>query len=60
MHVRDSSITIGVSNGDFILKHLQLDCPTNLKNHDIPNSSYASKSDFTVQGTVACDIQVYF
>lgn len=59
MHVRDSSITIGVSNDDFILKKLQLDHPSNLQNHDIPNS-YASKSDFTVQGTVTCDTQGYF
>ena len=60
MHVRDSSITIGVRNGDFILKQLQLHCPTNLQNHDIPNSSYASRSDFTVQGTVTCHTRGYF
>jgi hypothetical protein len=57
--LRESSIPVGISNGDFILKQLQLDCPTNLQNHDIPNS-YASKSDFTVQGTVTCDTQGYF
>jgi hypothetical protein len=48
IHVRDSYITTVVSNGDFVLKPLQLDRPTNLQNHDIPNS-YGSKSDFTVQ-----------
>jgi hypothetical protein len=36
MDVRESSITIGVSIGDFILKQLHLDQPTNLQNQDIP------------------------